>query len=169
MSPLEFVGPHIHEDDEDPEEDTLTTTMPTRAYSVRLQRIYITKYKIYQEPTESSPNLGDKINDSLETKTSEEGPLTPDSLLSVAPDSLDPPSPGSDPSDNEPESDNSSAEDEDPELVINRAKQELLAGYVLRPPIYRPPTARSNQNLTSRIRARGRFAATQRAWKKDRG
>ena len=48
---------------------------------------------------ESRPTLGSLSEDSLNATTAEEPPPTPDSLGSVAPDSLDPPSPDQDPSD----------------------------------------------------------------------
>ena len=109
------------------------------------------------------------MDDSLESITTQEGPLTPDSLLSVAPDSLDPSSPDDSPGDSSTDLDISSAEDDNTEYEINQAKRDLLSNYELRPPIYRPPTARRHQNLHPRIKARRKYAATQRAWKKSRG
>ena len=89
-------------------------TIPTRACIVRLQRVYLTKYELHQEPPESSPNFDRRMDDSLETKKSQEGPFTPDSLISVEPGSLDPSSPDSDPSDSDTDNVTSSLEDEDP-------------------------------------------------------
>ena len=75
------------------------------------------------------------MDDSLEPVPTTEGPITPDSLYSVALDHLDPPSPDGDFSTS---LDTLSTEDEAPDRFIDQAKEDLLAPYDLRPLTYRP-------------------------------
>ena len=121
---------------------------------------------------ESHPTLGSMSEDSLNTTTAEESPPTPDSLGSVAPDSLDPPSPDQDPSDSSTDSDSSAEDDNRLRQIgirLHELRRTILSRHTLNPPVYRPPRAGAQTNIRPRILQRRRYAAVQRAWKKDRG
>ena len=102
-----------------------------------------------------------------------EVPASPDGLRSVAPDSLDPPSPDQDPSASSTNSDSSSTEDEDQQrrqtyLRLHQIRLDILTRFNLNPPVYRPPRESLQNNIRPRIAKRRRYAA-ERAWRKDRG